>query len=56
MYQSRFNGTQGSKVEFCAGKIAEIFKDIGGEVIYFGKPHKEIYNICLDMKKKFNYW
>ena len=43
---------RGSKVEFCAGKIAEIFKDIGGEVIYFGKPHKEIYNICLDMKKK----
>ena len=43
---------RGNELEYCAGKIASIFENLGGEVIYFGKPHKEIYNICLDMKKK----
>ncbi len=43
---------RGSKSEYCAGKIAEIFEKMGGEVIYFGKPYKEIYNICINLKQK----
>ena len=27
---------RGNKKEYCAGKLAEIFKKLGGEVIYFG--------------------
>ena len=38
--------------EYCAGKIAEIFENLGGEVVYFGKPHKEVYLSCLDMSRK----
>ena len=38
---------RGGEEEYCAGKIAEIFENLGGEVIYFGKPHKEVYNSCL---------
>ena len=38
--------------EYCAGKIAEIFENMGGEVIYFGKPYKEVYLSCLDMSQK----
>tara|TARA_B100002052_G_scaffold104926_1_gene96682 strand:- start:327 stop:1139 length:813 start_codon:yes stop_codon:yes gene_type:complete len=43
---------RGGTEEYCAGKIAEIFEELGGEVIYFGKPHKEIYLSCLDMSQK----
>jgi len=38
---------RGSKKEYCAGTLAEIFKQLGGKVIYFGKPHPEIYKFCF---------
>ena len=43
---------RGGVEEYCAGKIAEIFESLGGEVIYFGKPHKEVYLSCLDMNQR----
>jgi len=43
---------RGGIEEYCAGKIAEIFESLGGQVIYFGKPHKEVYLSCLDMSRK----
>lgn len=43
---------RGQTREYCAGKIAEIFQKIGGKVIYFGKPHEEVYKMCLDPKDK----
>jgi len=38
---------RGLKKEYCAGKLAEIFKELGGKIIYFGKPYPEIYNFCI---------
>ena len=38
---------RGSKKEYCAGTLAEIFKKLGGKVIYFGKPHPAIYKFCI---------
>ena len=38
---------RGSKIEYCAGSVAEIFEKLGGRVIYFGKPYPEIYNFCM---------
>tara|TARA_Y100000816_G_scaffold277978_1_gene248722 strand:+ start:1227 stop:2033 length:807 start_codon:yes stop_codon:yes gene_type:complete len=38
--------------EYCAGKIAEIFEDQGGEVEYFGKPYPLVYNLSADQKNK----
>ena len=38
---------RGLKKEYCAGTLAEIFKELGGEVIYFGKPYAEIYSFCI---------
>ena len=35
---------RGSKKEYCAGSVAEIYEKLGGEVIYFGKPYPEIYS------------
>ena len=38
---------RGLKQEYCAGTLAEIFKELGGDVIYFGKPYPEIYKFCI---------
>ncbi len=43
---------KGNSQEYCAGSIARIFEKIGGEVVYFGKPHKEIYNKIINEKDK----
>ena len=38
---------RGTKQEYCAGTIAEIFEKLGGKVIYFGKPYADIYKFCI---------
>ena len=43
---------RGDEEEYCAGSIAQIFESLGGKVIYFGKPHKEIYKMCFNNKEK----
>ena len=43
---------RGNKEEYCAGYIAKIFEELGGEVTYYGKPHKEIYKMCFKQKEK----
>ena len=43
---------RGDKKEFCAGSIAKIYENIGGEVEYFGKPYSKIYSLATDAKNK----
>ena len=43
---------KGDVEEYCAGTIAKIFESLGGETIYFGKPHKEIYRMCFSEKER----
>ena len=43
---------RGDVEEYCAGSVANLFKSIGGEVIYFGKPYKEIYKMCFEVGEK----
>ena len=43
---------RGNKEEYCAGAIAQIFESLGGKVIYFGKPHIEIYKMCFNDREK----
>ncbi len=43
---------RGGEEEYCAGKIAEIFENLGGEAVYFGKPHKEVYLSCLKKNQR----
>ncbi len=38
--------------EFCAGSVAKIFEQIGGKVIYFGKPHPAVYNLSANISNK----
>ena len=42
---------RGTKMEYCAGALANEYKKIGGEVLYFGKPYLDIYYSAL---KKIN--
>ena len=43
---------RGNKRELCAGSVAMVFEKMGGEVIYFGKPHPEVYNQSIDNYNK----
>ena len=43
---------RGNEQEYCAGTIAKIFEKIGGKVIYFGKPYKEIYDLLISKTEK----
>ena len=43
---------KGDVEELCAGAIARTFEKLGGKVIYYGKPYKEIYNMCFDSNEK----
>tara|TARA_B100001175_G_scaffold302574_1_gene296737 strand:+ start:864 stop:1598 length:735 start_codon:yes stop_codon:yes gene_type:complete len=43
---------RGNEEEYCAGSIAKIFESVGGTVIYFGKPYKDVYEMCFNKKEK----
>ena len=43
---------RGNIEELCAGSVAKVFEEIGGEVIYFGKPYEEIYKLCFNSNEK----
>ena len=43
---------KGNKRELCAGSVAMVFEKMGGEVIYFGKPHREVYDQSIDNLNK----
>ena len=43
---------RGNNREFCAGSVAKIFEDLGGDVEYFGKPYPLIYTQSADIKNK----
>ena len=38
----------------CAGILAEYYEKIGGKVIYYGKPHNNIYEFCYKLIKGEN--
>ncbi len=43
---------RGNAEELCAGAVARTFETIGGKVIYYGKPYKEVYKACFNVKEK----
>ena len=43
---------RGEVRELCAGSVAMVFEKMGGEVVYFGKPHPEVYNQSIDNRNK----
>lgn len=37
---------RGERREWCAGTVAALYTDMGGESLYFGKPHPPIYDLA----------
>ncbi|WP_299738211.1 TIGR01459 family HAD-type hydrolase [uncultured Roseobacter sp.] len=37
---------RGEQREWCAGALAQLYTDMGGESLYFGKPHPPIYDLA----------
>ena len=40
---------RGNNFMICAGLLAEYYEKIGGKVIYYGKPHSNIYEFCYKL-------
>ncbi len=40
---------RGDRLIYCAGAIAELYRELGGEVIFYGKPHRPIYQRALEL-------
>jgi len=38
---------RGSTLVYCAGAIADLYANMGGEVLYAGKPYRPIYDMAL---------
>ena len=40
---------RGDRLIYCAGAIAELYRELGGEVIFYGKPHPPIYERAFEL-------
>jgi HAD superfamily hydrolase (TIGR01459 family) len=38
---------RGDRLIYCAGAIAELYRELGGEAIFYGKPHRPIYERAM---------
>src|SRR5580704_1583221 len=38
---------RGDRLIYCAGAIAELYRELGGDVIFYGKPHRPIYERAM---------
>jgi len=43
---------RGDRLIYCAGAIAELYRELGGEVIFYGKPHRPIYERAIQLAAK----
>ncbi|HEY2070763.1 MAG TPA: TIGR01459 family HAD-type hydrolase [Rhizomicrobium sp.] len=43
---------RGDRLIFCAGALAREYEKLGGGVIYYGKPHRPIYDAALALAEK----
>ncbi|GAB1715333.1 MAG: HAD-superfamily hydrolase, subfamily IIA [Nitrobacter sp.] len=42
----------GDRLLYCAGAIAELYRELGGEVIFYGKPHRPIYERAMALARE----
>ncbi|MBU6457546.1 MAG: TIGR01459 family HAD-type hydrolase [Bradyrhizobium sp.] len=40
---------RGDRLIYCAGAIAELYRELGGKVIFYGKPHRPIYERAMQL-------
>jgi HAD superfamily hydrolase (TIGR01459 family) len=44
---------RGDRLIYCAGAIAELYRELGGEVIFYGKPHRPIYERAMELASAY---
>jgi HAD superfamily hydrolase (TIGR01459 family) len=42
---------RGDRLIYCAGAIAELYRELGGDVVFYGKPHRPIYDQAIALAK-----
>jgi len=42
---------RGDRLIYCAGAVAELYREMGGDVIFYGKPHRPIYDRAMALAK-----
>jgi HAD superfamily hydrolase (TIGR01459 family) len=40
---------RGDRLIYCAGAIAELYRELGGDVVFYGKPHRPIYERAMEL-------
>ena len=40
---------RGGRRIICAGALAKRYEELGGDVLYYGKPYRPIYDSCLHL-------
>lgn len=40
---------RGDRLVICGGAIAEFYRELGGEVIFYGKPHRPVYQRAIEI-------
>ena len=45
---------RGDRLVYCAGAVAELYRELGGEVIFYGKPHRPIYERAIELATEHN--
>src|ERR1700738_2962749 len=40
---------RGDRLIYCAGAVAELYRELGGEVIFYGNPHRPIYERAREL-------
>jgi HAD superfamily hydrolase (TIGR01459 family) len=43
---------RGDRLIYCAGAIAELYRELGGDVIFYGKPHRPIYERAMALARE----
>lgn len=44
---------RGDRLIYCAGALADVYQQLGGDVIYAGKPYPPIYQLALERLSEF---
>ena len=43
---------RGDKLIYCAGAIARAYEEMGGEAVYYGKPHAPVFHAALKQARQ----
>jgi len=44
---------RGERLIYCAGALARAYEEMGGQVLYYGKPHLPIYHAVMECAHRF---